>query len=267
MGLAIALGSFGQVLIPPAVDALVARDGVVAALGVMAALAVLMAPLALGLGEGRGPVAAVPPPPPRAALAAAWANPGYRRLVIGFFACGFQLAFISLHLPGHLVLCGQPAAAGGWALAVMGACNVFGCWLFGQLGGRHPPARLLALIYALRAVTLAGFVVLPVSLGSLLIFSALTGLTWLATVPLTSALIARLCGVQALGLLFGVAFLSHQLGSFAGALAGGWAFDATGSYTAVWALAGLLGLIAALLHGSIAEPPPEPAVAAGATNV
>jgi len=258
MGLAIAVGSFGQVLVPPAVGWAVERFGVVVALAAMAGLAALMAPLAFTLGsrpDGRG---AAPLLAARsgAALATAWGVPGYRHLVIGFFACGFQLAFISLHLPGHLALCGQPASTGGVALAVMGAFNVIGCWLFGHLGGRWRLSRLLALLYALRALAVAGFLAVPLSQSSLLAFSALTGLTWLATVPLTSALIARLFGVGSLGLLFGVAFLSHQLGSFAGALAGGWVFDATGSYDWVWVASGLLGLIAAVLHWPIPDHPP-----------
>ena len=261
MGLAIALGSCGQVAVPPLVGWLVERDGVVAALATMAALALLMAPLAFGLGAGRAGGGPTVPPPSPGALAAAWASPSYRRLVVGFFACGFQLAFISLHLPGHLVLCGQPAAAGGWALAAMGLFNVAGCWLFGRWGGRGSPARLLVLLYLLRALAVAVLLLVPLTPASLALFSIITGLTWLATVPLTSAVIARLFGTGALGLLFGVAFLSHQLGSFAGALAGGWAFDATGSYRAVWAVAGGLGLLAALLHWPIVDTPPAAAPA------
>jgi MFS family permease len=260
MGLTIAGGSLGQVLLPPLAGRLTADQGVSAAMVAMAGIALTMAPLALCLGERRplsaaGGLSARPAVHPLAGLRAAWGNAGYRQLVIGFFACGFQLAFISIHLPGHLSLCGAPAGAGAMALAVMGLFNVVGCWAFGGLGQRYSLPRLLALLYGLRAVAVAGFLAVPLSEASLLAFSALTGLTWLATVPLTSALIARLFGAHHLGILFGTAFLSHQIGSFLGAMGGGWAFDATGSYGLVWGMAGALGLAAAILHWPIADQP------------
>ncbi|SEH33942.1 MFS transporter [Magnetospirillum fulvum] len=271
MGLAIAGGSLGQVILPPLGGVLIEGQGVTVALVALAAITLAMAPLALLLTERR-PADAAPLSAPTtdsvyAPLAAAWKSGAYRLVVIGFFACGFQLAFISIHLPGHLSLCGMPPGAGANALALMGLFNVAGCWICGSLGSRYSLPRLLAILYGLRAIAVAGFLAVPLSEASLIGFSALTGFTWLATVPLTSALIAHLFGPRDLGLLFGTAFLSHQLGSFLGVWAGGWAFDLTGSYQSVWAAAGALGLIAAILHAAISDRPvftprcrpPEPA--------
>lgn len=255
MGLTIAGGSLGQVLLPPLGDRLTEGHGLPSAMVVMAVIALAMVPLALFLREDAVAEDGPTMPDPLAALTNAWTDPDYRRLVAGFFACGFQLAFISIHLPGHLSLCGMPATAGATALGLMGLFNIAGCWGCGVLGDRIGLARLLAALYGLRVVAVGIFLVLPLSEFSLFLFSALTGLTWLATVPLTSGLIARMFGPRHLGTLFGTAFLSHQMGSFLGASAGGWAFDATGSYWLVWVVAAGLGAAAAILHLMIEDRP------------
>ncbi|MBF0394132.1 MAG: MFS transporter, partial [Alphaproteobacteria bacterium] len=201
---------------------------------------------------------------PLAAVREAWAVPGFRLLTGGFFVCGFQLAFIGIHLPGYLTLCSMPAALGGTALAVIGAFNMVGSWGCGMLGQRWSPRLLLAAIYAIRGVVIALFVWLPASPAGVLVFAAVMGLLWLGTVPLTSHLIARLFGPRYMGTLFGVVFLGHQLGAFVGAWAGGALFDNTGSYDAVWWATAALGLVAALVHLPIPEHPQTAAAIAAA---
>jgi predicted MFS family arabinose efflux permease len=255
MGLTIAGGSLGQVVLPPLGDRLTEDRGLAIAMLVMAVIALMMIPLALFLRENKAPHGDEMTQNPLAALTSAWTNTGYRLLVLGFFACGFQLAFISIHLPGHLTLCGMSSSAGATALGLMGLFNVAGCWGSGILGEHIGLSRLLAILYGVRVVAVGIFLFLPLSESSLFLFSALIGLTWLATVPLTSGLIARMFGPQYLGTLFGMAFLSHQLGSFLGASAGGWAIDVTGSYWLAWVIACGLGIAAAILHLMIRDHP------------
>jgi MFS family permease len=256
MGLTIAGGSLGQVILPPLGDRLTEGRGLASAMIVMAVIALAMIPLALSFDEGKSaPHGDQRGSDPLAALINAWSYTGYRLLVIGFFACGFQLAFISIHLPGHLTLCGMPASAGASALGLMGLFNIAGCWGCGIFGDRLGLTRLLAALYAVRVIAVGIFLMMPLSELSLFLFSALTGLTWLATVPLTSGVIARMFGPRHLGTLFGTAFLSHQLGSFLGASAGGWSFDATGSYWLVWVVTCGLGACAAIMHLLIEDRP------------
>lgn len=263
MGLAISGGSLGQVVLPPLAGHLVNSSGVLAAIAAMAWVSLLMLPLAWTLREQGAridlPANATPEAlaalNPLAALGVAWRRSGYRLVVLGFFACGFQLAFISIHLPGHLAVCGLPPQLGATALGVMGLFNILGCWGSGYLGQRYSQPALLAGIYALRGVTVALFLAWPPTQARVLLFSAFMGVTWLATVPLTSGVIARMFGVRYLGTLFGMAFLSHQVGSFFGAWLGGLAFDRGGSYVAVWAIAAILGLVAALMHLPIDDRP------------
>ncbi|MCF8507033.1 MAG: MFS transporter, partial [Caulobacter sp.] len=266
LGIASAGGSFGQMAVVPLASGLTDAWGVVPALWALAGLALLAAPLSMALGEGRS--ASSSPAPagagPLAAVREAWAVPGFRLLTGGFFVCGFQLAFIGIHLPGYLTLCSMPAALGGTALAVIGAFNMVGSWTCGMLGQRWSPRLLLAAIYAIRGVVIALFVWLPASPAGVLVFAAVMGLLWLGTVPLTSHLIARLFGPRYMGTLFGVVFLGHQIGAFVGAWAGGALFDSTGSYDAVWWATAALGLVAALVHLPIPEHPQTAAAIAAA---
>ncbi len=257
LGLAIAGGSVGQVFLPPLSGRLVTSAGTGGALLILAAAGLAMVPLAWFLRE---PKRAGQGAPPRLdslgpTLRFAWAQRGYRLAVAGFFACGFQLAFLASHLPGHLSLCGLSAHAGADALGLMGLFNIFGCWAAGVLGDRWSAPRLLAGLYLARALAVAAFMALPVTDVSVFAFSAVTGLTWLATVPLTANVVARMFGPQSLGLLFGFAFFSHQVGSCLGALIGGAVLDLTGSYDVAWALSGLLALVAVFLHLPIDDRP------------
>ena len=180
---------------------------------------------------------------------AALRDPGFALLTAGFFACGFQLAFLVTHLPAYLQLCGLPMGVGAAALAAIGLFNIAGSLAWGWAGERlAPPQACLAALYALRVLAALAYWLGPKTAETTMLFAAAMGLLWLGTVPLTSGLIARLFGTGQLGFLFGLAFLSHQLGSFLGALLGGLAFEATGSYDVAWMATVAVGLIAAALN-------------------
>ncbi len=268
MGLASAGGSLGQVLLVPLAQGVAEWSGTAVSLFVLAGCILAVAPLGILLDRrdaGAAAVAAEPALPLRRALAQALGHRGYRLLTLGFFTCGFQLAFIATHLPGYLVLCHMPAALGATALALIGLFNMLGSWGCGWLGGRFRPQQVLGWLYLIRGGAIAAFFLLPKSDLSVMLFAAVMGLTWLGTVPLTSGLVGRLFGTRHLGTLFGICFLSHQVGSFLGAWLGGYLLDATGSYSLVWIATAVAGLVAALLHFPIKDAPaaaaPAPAAA------
>jgi predicted MFS family arabinose efflux permease len=251
MGLASAGGSLGQVLLIPLAQTVTEHSGLGAALITLALLMVAAAPLGIMLDRRDVSAAPVPEAPASslgAVLAEACRHPGYRLLTIGFFACGFQLAFIATHLPGYLSLCHMPIGLGATALALIGLFNMAGSWACGWLGGRFRQQYVLGWLYLIRSAAIGAFFLSPKTEASVVIFAAIMGLTWLGTVPLTSGLVARVFGTRHLGTLFGVCFLSHQIGSFLGAWLGGFVFEATGSYSLVWGATVAAGLLAALLH-------------------
>lgn len=264
MGLASAGGSVGQVLIVPLAQGVSDGWGLSVSLVVLAGVMLAATPLAVFLDrKGTAPQAVAeeePVQPLRAVLALAWRHRGYRLLTIGFFTCGFQLAFIATHLPGYLTLCHMPAGLGATALAAIGLFNMIGSWASGWMGGRFRQRDVLGWLYLVRGSAIAAFVLLPKSEASVILFAAVMGLVWLATVPLTSGLVAKVFGTRHLGTLFGVCFLSHQIGSFLGAWAGGFVLDATGSYDLIWGLTAAAGLIAAALHFMIDDTAAKPKV-------
>ncbi|WP_225764899.1 MFS transporter [Inquilinus sp. Marseille-Q2685] len=265
MGLASAGGSLGQVLLVPLAQWVTDLSGTAASLLVLAGCLVAVAPLGLALdrqGRGGAPVQAELAMPLRAAVAQALGHRGYRLLTLGFFTCGFQLAFIGTHLPNYLLLCHMPAGLGATALALVGLFNMIGSWGCGWLGGRFRQQQVLGWLYLIRGAAIAVFYLAPKSEASVVVFAAVMGLTWLGTVPLTSGLVAKVFGTRHLGTLFGVCFLSHQIGSFLGAWAGGFVFDVTGSYALVWIATAVAGLVAALLHFPIDDRPVVVAVPA-----
>lgn len=267
MGLASAGGSLGQAFVVPLAQSVTVWAGVSASLLALALVIVLAAPLGkvLDLRQAQGATPAAPPPPLRTVLAQARDNQGYRLLTLGFFTCGFQLAFIATHLPGYLVLCHMPLALGATALALIGLFNTVGSWACGWLGGRYRQQHVLGWLYLIRGGAIGAFFLLPKTEVSVVLFAAVMGLTWLGTVPLTSGLIAKIFGVRHLGTLFGICFLSHQIGSFLGAWLGGVVLDVTGSYGWLWGATAVAGLVAALLHFPINDTPvtgrPAPALA------
>jgi predicted MFS family arabinose efflux permease len=264
LGLASAGGSFGQFVMAPVGQELIAAVGWADAFLTMALLALTIAPLAVGLALGvaparRHPSAGTSPPTARQslrqALAEARDHRGYWYLTLGFFVCGFQVVFIGVHLPAYLADRGLTPDVAAMALAFIGFFNIIGTWACGVLGGRYSKKHLLAGLYLVRSIAIAVFVAAPKTEATVLAFAAVIGVLWLGTVPLTSGLVGQIFGVQYLGTLFGLVFFSHQLGSFLGVWLGGLAFDLTGSYDAVWLASIGLGLIAAVLHLPISERP------------
>ena len=282
LGIGTAAGSFGQFSVVPVIQGLVDWLGWLQTLQVMGASALLMALFALPLARFGGPAAALAAGDEQAKQGGgdgagidsgepslwhlakqAMQVPAYRLLTAGFFVCGFQLAFVTIHLPPYLedmafsaqvgTLTISPAQAGAWSISLIGLCNVFGAYYAGVLGGRISMRKILVFIYLGRAVALAVFLMMPLSLGSILLFSVAMGLLWLATVPPTSGLVALFFGTRYMSFLYGIVFLNHQLGSFFGVWLGGWFYETYGSYDGMWVCATLLALIAALLHWPIRE--------------
>ncbi|MET1114409.1 MAG: MFS transporter [Comamonas sp.] len=256
LGLAAAAGSFGQFLMVPVEGFLIDRLGWQQALFVLAALALLIVPLALGLRE-RG--AANPAPGPvqtlGQAIREAWSAPSFLLLMGGYFVCGFQVVFIGVHMPAYLRDQGLSPQVASYCLALIGLFNIIGTYVAGSLGQRLAKRKILAFIYLARAVVISVFVLAPVSATSAYVFSAVMGLLWLSTVPVTSALVAQIFGVAHLSMLSGFVFLSHQIGSFLGVWLGGVLYDRTGSYDSVWYIAIALGVLAAALNLPIREAP------------
>jgi len=197
----------------------------------------------------------------REVLNAASRNSGFLLLVTGFFVCGFHVTFIGTHLPGYIDSVGMNARVAATALTIIGAANIVGTYLAGASSKRYRQKNVLSLIYLGRALMVALLMVLPKSEWTIYGFAACFGLLWLSTVPLTSGVVARIFGAKHLGTLFGLVYFSHQIGAFLGAWLGGVAYDATGSYDAMWYAAIALGLIAALLHWPIRDQPVERLIA------
>jgi MFS family permease len=255
MGLATAAGSMGQFLFAPLGQSFIDAYGPVTALVLLSCFLLLVPILAASL-TGKGDEAEDPDDERLSvpqALRAAFAHPSYVLLTSGFFVCGFHIAFIATHLPPYLTDQGLSKGLAAWALSLIGLFNVIGAYTSGILGGIHPRRLLLSGIYLGRAVAFVTFLVLPVTAGSVLLFSALIGLLWLSTVPLTSGLIALMFGTRHIGMLFGMVFLSHQIGAFVGALLGGSVYESTGSYDTMWVLCIALGVAAAIVHLPIRE--------------
>lgn len=254
LGIAAAGGSFGQFVFAPLGGALLGGFGWSAALLIYVALAALMVPCLVGMRGHHAPPEGEAQTL-REALAEARAHGGFWLLCGGFFVCGFHVYFIATHLPPFLTDAGLSPMLGATALGVIGLGNVVGTFAAGWLGGRHRKKHVLSLFYLARALVIGGFVVAPLNETSVLVFAALIGLLWLGTVPLTSGLVAQIFGPRYLGALFGIVFLSHQVGAFLGAWLGGFVFDLTGAYDAVWLTACGLGVLAAALHWPIADAP------------
>jgi predicted MFS family arabinose efflux permease len=254
MGVAAAAGSFGQFLMVPVENWLIAGAGWQNALFILSLAALLIIPLAFGLKEPpRAAAATGPQQTVRAALKEAFAYPSFRLLMAGYFVCGFQVVFIGVHLPSYLKDQGMTPQVATVALALIGLFNVAGTYAAGALGQRFAKRHILAAIYALRAVAILLFISLPLTPGSVYVFAAAMGLLWLSTVPPTNAIVAQIFGVQYMSMLGGFVFLSHQVGSFMGVWLGGLLYDRTGSYDIVWWIAIALGVFAALVNLPVRE--------------
>jgi MFS family permease len=258
LGAGTAAGSFGQFLFAPTGVALLGTIGWQSTLTVFAGLMLLIMPLSLALSTP--PAASINVPAAdqqsfKTALAEAFGHRSYVLLVLGFFTCGFQLAFITVHLPAYLVDRGIAAQTGGWVIAAIGLFNIIGSLSVGWLQNRMPKRYILSTIYFIRAVSIVAFISLPVTPASAILFGAVTGLTWLSTVPPTSGLIALMFGTRWFATLYGFAFVSHQVGGFLGVWLGGIVFERFGSYAPVWWLSVLFGVLSALINLPIVEKP------------
>ena len=259
LGAGTAAGSFGQFVFAPFGVAMLDNFGWQPALLVFAGLMLLVVPLSLALATPAaattGTVAVTEQQTFKNALAEAFGHRSYVLLVLGFFTCGFQLAFITVHMPAYLVDRGLPIQVGGWVIATIGLFNIIGSISVGWLQSRLPKRYILSALYFTRALTIAAFVTLPITPFSAIMFGVFTGLTWLSTVPPTSSLVAVMFGTRWLATLYGFAFFSHQVGGFLGVLLGGIVFEKFGSYTPVWWLSVLFGVLSALINLPIVEAP------------
>jgi len=256
-GAGTAAGSFGQFLFSPMANGLINGIGWESALVTFAAILLLILPLSLALAT-RGNadnVAGRHQQSAKEALSEAFGHRSFVLLVLGFFTCGFQLAFITVHLPAYLIDRGLSAADGAWTIAVIGLFNIIGSIMSGWFSGRLPKRYILSFIYFARALAIIAFVTLPASGLSAILFGAVTGLLWLSTVPPTNGLVVVMFGTRWLTMLSGAAFFSHQVGGFLGVWLGGELFTRTGSYDMVWWLAVLFGVLSAVINLPIVEKP------------
>ncbi len=256
LGLAATGGSVGQFLLLPFTQVTIGEIGWPNTLIVLAAISFLIVPLAAMLtGKPEAKSGETAFGGIRAAIGQAGRHRGYQLLTGGFFVCGFHVAFIATHLPAYINTLEFDPLVGATALSLIGFFNIIGGLLAGYLGGRHRKKYLLSSIYLARAAVIAIFLVAPKTEIAVWIFGASLGVLWLATVPLTSGLVGDIFGARYMATLFGFVMFSHQIGAFFGAWFGGLSYDLTGSYTAVWVMAIVLGLFAAVLHWPISDQP------------
>ncbi|MGL4590432.1 MAG: MFS transporter [Aestuariivirga sp.] len=256
-GIATAAGSFGQFIFAPLTGALIAAYGWQNALLVLAASTLVIIVFALPLmvqnrTAGR-PQQGEADMTMRQAIGTAFGHGSYLLLVAGFFVCGFQLAFITVHLPPYLAEHGISKEFAGLAIGAIGLFNVVGSYASGVIGGRGEKRIPLSMIYLLRSIAIAAFVLLPITPQTTIIFTASMGLLWLSTVPLTMGLVTVMFGTRYMATLYGFVFLSHQIGSFLGVWLGGRLYDQLGSYDPVWWMGVALGIFAAIVNLPIRE--------------
>lgn len=258
-GVTMAIGALGQFLMLPAAVVAIEELGWKSAFLAGAAIVVLAIPLSFWLFERpRERPAVLAPENAKDTVRHALANRSFQLLSLGFFVCGFHVVFIVTHLPAYLADMGLTGPIAARVLALIGLFNVAGTLAAGWLGAHIAKPVVLTWIYLGRALAIAAFVLLPASAASAYVFACAMGLLWLATVPLTNAIVATMFGERSLGMLGGLVFLAHQLGSFLGSWLGGAMYANMGSYDAAWGVAILLGLIAALVNLPVRERPVAP---------
>jgi len=258
-GAGTAAGSFGQFLYSPLAVLLMDQFGWQSTLLIFSCSMLLVLPLSIVIAtrpqaNTKG-ASGAPSQSLTQALREALAHRSYVLLVLGYFTCGFQLQFVTIHLPPYLIDKGLSAQVGGWTIGVIGLFNIIGSLSVGWLGTFIPKRYLLSFIYFGRALGILAFIMFPVTPLTCVIFGAYMGLLWLSTVPPTTSLIALMFGTRWLATLAGFAFFSHQVGGFLGVLIGGIAFERTGSYDLMWWLAILFGVLSALINLPIVEKP------------
>jgi MFS family permease len=254
MGITMSVGSFGQFAMLPISLGLITGLEWQSALIVLSILAILMFPLAFGIRSASpSTFFAEEDVSFTQALRDAFGLRDFWLLSLGFFACGFQVVFIAVHLPAFLMDKGVGDGVAMTVLALIGLVNIAGTYYAGLWGGRHSKPMLLTWIYLGRAAVISAFVLLPITSTTAYIFGALMGLFWLSTIPLTNGVVASVWGIKHMSMLGGIVFFGHQLGSFAGGWMGGWLYDRTGSYDIAWGFTIALSLIAAVLNWPITE--------------
>jgi len=265
VGIVAAAGSLGTLVMAPLGQRLIDGYGWKIAMLAFALFAAAMALLALAIREtGAGErTQASGGRSVAAAVRVAMAHRGYVFMTLAFFACGFQLVFLTTHLPAYLALCGVSPGVSATALGMIGLFNAIGTYLFGILGTRYSQRRLLALIYLLRTAFIVAFLVAPVEPATTLVFAAAMGFLWLGVIPLVTGIIGRVFGLAHFNTLNGIVFLSHQVGSFFGAWMGGLVFDRYGSYDVAWAALIAIGVTAFTLQWLMDERPPGERSAVG----
>jgi MFS family permease len=256
LGLGTAAASLGMFVAAPAATTMIGGIGWQTALIVIGASFALILPFLIFIARVSKPTASGSSASDFGhALGTAFRDRSYLCLFFGFFVCGFHVAFIQTHMPAYVVDSGLALWVGGWSLAFIGLFNIAGSFLSGWSGQVYSKKKVLSGIYFTRAVVITCFILIPLSETSVLVFSALMGLLWLSTVPLTMGLVAQTQGLRFFSTLAGLVFLSHQTGSFIGAWLGGRIYDLTQDYTPMWWAAVALGLLAALIHMPIREEP------------
>ena len=257
-GIGTAAGSAGMFLFAPIGQGLIDAYGWSQALIIMAGMMLVIPLLAIPLhGSSHDAASKAAQQTVGNALGEAFAHRSYTLLVSGFFVCGFQVAFITAHFPAYIGDLGIDASYAVIALALIGFFNIIGSLSAGVIGQHYSKPKFLAWIYIARSVAVTAFLLLPQTPTSVVIFAIVMGLLWLSTVPPTNALVAIMFGTRHLGMLGGVVFLSHQIGSFLGVWLGGYLYDRFGSYDPVWWLGVALGIFAAIVHWPIQEKPVE----------
>jgi MFS family permease len=256
-GIATAAGSMGQFIFAPLAQAFIIAYGWQSALIYIALVVLLIVPLALPLSAPAandvrratgGSLISM-----RDAIQQAFGHTSYVLLVLGFFVCGFQLAFATIHLPAYLIEHGISEWLAAWSIALVGMFNIIGSYAAGIIGGKFQKRYSLSMIYLLRSIVVTLFIILPITAFSTVVFAAAMGLLWLSTVPLTMGLVAVMFGTRYMATLYGFVFLSHQIGSFFGVWLGGKFHDLYGTYDPVWWIGVGLGVFAAIINWPIRE--------------
>lgn len=258
LGIASAGGSSGQVVMIPFGHYIVETGGWISTLYVMAGLTALIIPLAFAMVRTNGSspgTASVPEQRTWDALQEAFQHRGYVLLISGYFVCGLQTMFIGTHFVVMLTNLDIDKTIAAYSLALIGAFNILGTFAWGAAGGRFRQKYLLCWLYSLRSVAMVAFILLPITSTSVIVFSCVMGILWLGTVPLTGSIVARVFGLRHMGMLFGFAFVAHQIGSFIGIYGAGFFFDMFGNFNIVWWAAIAMGFFASLMNYPINDTP------------
>ena len=267
-GIVSAAGSVGTMVTAPIAAYMLKNDGWRAGLWVFVIIAIAMLPAAfVGSRADRLPNGRTTDRNLTlgAALGEAGRHSGYVVMSIAFFVCGLQLVFLTTHLPTYLAQCGMDPSYSAIALMLIGGFNIMSSWVFGWLGDRYPKRFLLGAIYLVRSASLALFFSYPPTPLTVMVFAAVMGSLWLGVIPLVNGLVVQIFGLRFLSTLTGIAFLSHQAGSFLGAWGGGYLFDLMGSYDLAWKIGVMVGLAAGTMQLLMNDRPTERVAAQAAT--